>query len=88
MKKTGAVLVWANTTPLPDVPGKFTAESVIERNKAAAEVMANHGIVIDDLFGAISPRLAELQNPDDCDFNGEGNAFPGETVARFPETLL
>lgn len=88
MKETGATLVWANTTPLPGVPGKFTAASVIERNEAAAEIMAKHDIVIDDLFGAISPRLVELQNPDDCHFNGEGNTFLGVTVARFLEPLL
>ena len=50
--------------------------------------MAKHEIAIDDLFGAISPRLAELQNPDDCHFNGEGNTFLGKTVARFLESQL
>jgi len=88
MKETGATLIWANTTPLPDVPGKWSAASVIERNAAAAEVMAKHDIAIDDLFAAISPRLAELQNPEDCHFNGEGNTFLGQTVARFLETRL
>ena len=85
MKRTGATLIWASTTPLPDVPGKYTAASVIERNAAAARVMAAHQIAIDDLFGAISPRLGELQNPSDCHLNGPGNAFLGETVARFIE---
>lgn len=88
MKATGATLIWANTTPLPDVPDKWSSASVIERNAAAAEVMAKHEIVINDLFGAISPRLAYLQNPDDCHFNGEGNTFLGETVARFLEAQL
>jgi hypothetical protein len=37
MKKTGATLIWANTTPLPDVPGRYTAASIIERNAAAGE---------------------------------------------------
>ncbi|MFT5468745.1 MAG: hypothetical protein ACI8UO_003857 [Verrucomicrobiales bacterium] len=88
MQQTGATLIWANTTPLPDVSGKYTAASIVERNAAAAEVMAKHKIAIDDLFGAISPRLGELQNPDDCHFSGPGNAFLGETVAAFLEPRL
>ena len=88
MKKTGATLIWANTTPLPDVPGKWSSESVVERNAAAAKLMTKHSIVIDDLFGAISPQLGEMQNPGDCHFNGEGNAFLGKTVAKFLESQL
>ncbi len=89
MKRTGATLVWANTTPLPDVPKKrFTADSIIERNAAAAEVMAGHKIDINDLFTAITPRLDELQRPDDCHFTGPGNAFLGETVAAFLSSRL
>jgi hypothetical protein len=84
MKKTGARILWANTTPIPDVPKKrFTAASIIERNEAAAKVMSKHDISIDDLFAAITPRLGELQNVDDCHFNGPGNTFLGQQVARF-----
>jgi len=89
MKQTGATLVWANTTPLPDVPKKrFTADSIIERNAAAAKVMASHKIDINDLFTAITPRLDELQRPDDCHFTAPGNAFLGETVAAFLTSRL
>ena len=88
MKKTGATLIWAHTTPLPDVPGKYTAASIVDRNAAAAKVMARHKVAINDLFGAMTPRLAELQNPNDCHFNGAGNTFLGETVARFLEPRL
>ena len=88
MKQTGATLIWANTTPLPDVPKKFSAASILERNAAAAKVMAKHEIDVDDLFGAISPQLAEMQRPDDCHFDGKGNTFLGETVANFLEPRL
>jgi hypothetical protein len=84
LKKTGARILWANTTPIPDVPHKrFTAASIVERNEAAARLMAKHKIPVDDLFAAITPRLAELQNPDDCHFTGPGNTFLGEQVAAF-----
>jgi len=48
-----------------------------------AELMARHGIAIDDLHAAIAPRLKELQNPDDVHFNGPGNEFLGRQVAQF-----
>ncbi len=87
MKQTGATLVWASTTPIPDLPDKkYAAASIVERNAAAAEVMAKHEIAVNDLFTAITPRLAELQNPNDVHFNGPGNEFLGQQVARFLES--
>jgi peptidoglycan/LPS O-acetylase OafA/YrhL/lysophospholipase L1-like esterase len=84
MQKTGATLIWANTTPVPDLPHKgYTARSIVDRNAAAARVMAEHDIAVDDLFGAVSPHLSEFQRPGDCHFNELGNSFLGETVARF-----
>lgn len=83
MKETGAVLLWANSTPLPEVAGKFTAQSMVERNTIAAEVMTKNGIPINDLFGAITPKLDDFQKPGDCHFHEPGNRFLGETVASF-----
>lgn len=89
LKETGATVIWASTTPIPDSPKKkWTAASIVERNVAAAKIMKKHGIATDDLFTAITPRLAELQNPDDCHFSSPGNAFLGETVAAFLEPKL
>ncbi len=89
MKQTGATLIWANTTPLPDVPEKkYTARSIVERNAAAEKVMAKHQIAVNDLFAAIAPRLAELQRPNDCHFDGPGNTFLGQKVATFLESRL
>ncbi|MEQ8790628.1 MAG: SGNH/GDSL hydrolase family protein [Pirellulaceae bacterium] len=89
MQQTGATLVWASTTPIPDLPEKkYTADSIVERNAAAAEVMEKHDIAIDDLFAAVTPRLAELQNANDVHFNGPGNEFLGQQVARFLEPRL
>lgn len=36
---------------------------------------------MDDLFAAITPRLAELQNPNDVHFKPEGYDFLGAQVA-------
>ena len=84
LKMSGATVVWASTTPIPDVPDKkFTAASIVDRNKVAAEIMNKHQVLIDDLFLAITPRLSELQNPADVHFAGPGNQFLGQQVAHF-----
>jgi GDSL-like Lipase/Acylhydrolase family len=89
MKKTGAKLVWASTTPIPDDPAKKqTAASIVEHNQAAAELMKKHGIATDDLFTAITPHLAEMQNPNDVHFNAKGYDFLGATVAAAIEQTL
>lgn len=89
MKKTGAKLVWASTTPIPeDAAKKQKADSIVERNAAAASVMQKQNVVIDDLFGAITPHLAKLQNPNDVHFNAEGYEFLGKQVATVLETQI
>jgi len=82
MQRTGAKLVWASTTPIPDDPAKKQkADSIVERNKAAAEIMAKHGVVTDDVFTAITPHLDKMQNPNDVHFNAAGYEFLGQQVA-------
>ena len=83
MKQTNAKVIWASTTPIPDNPEqKQTAASIVERNAAAAEVMQKHGVAIDDLFGFITPRLAEAQLPKDVHFNAQGYDMLGQKVAE------
>lgn len=89
MQQTGATVCWATTTPIPDVSDKkYSAASIVERNAAALTIMQKHDVLVDDLFAAISPRLAELQNPDDVHFSGPGNEFLGQQVAEFLKTVL
>jgi len=79
---TGAKLVWATTTPVPDTTdGKYTGAPIVERNAVAAKVMAEKGVVVNDLFTAITPKLSTLQNPDDVHFTAAGYDFLGEKVA-------
>ena len=89
MAKTGAKLVWASTTPIPDdAPKQQTAASVVERNQLASKLMEKYGVKIDDLFEAITPQLAALQNPNDVHFNAAGYDFLGQTVAAALEAAL
>jgi hypothetical protein len=83
LEKTGAILIWASTTPIPDNPAqKQTAQSVVEKNALAAEVMTKHGIPTDDLFGAMTPRLKEFQPPLDVHYTGAGYDFLGAKVGE------
>ena len=60
MKTTGAKLIWATTTPIPDgelnPPRKFG--KVPEYNAIAKRVMTENGVAIDDLNAAITPHIA------------------------------
>ncbi len=83
LEKTGAKLIWTSTTPIPDNPvQKQTAASIVEKNALAAEVMKKHGIPTDDLFAAMTPRLAEFQPPLDVHFTGPGYDFLGAKVGE------
>jgi hypothetical protein len=89
IQRSSTQVVWASTTPIPDLPEKkYTAESIVERNTAAAELMQRRKVAIDDLYAAVSPRLGELQNPDDVHFNARGNEFLGKHVASFLASRL
>ena len=89
MKKTGAKLIWAATTPIPDDPAhKQTAASIVERNAAAAELMKKQAVAINDLFAFITPHLAKVQPPKDVHFNGEGYDLLGKQVAAAIHSAL
>ena len=53
LKKTGATLVWASTTPVPDgEPGRIKGDAV-KYNAVAAKIMAANSIAIDDLHAEV-----------------------------------
>jgi len=82
LSATGARLVWASTTPIPDVAAtKQTAASIVERNEVAAALMKGKGVAVNDLFAAMTPHLAEYQPPADVHFTGPGYDFLGAKVA-------
>jgi lysophospholipase L1-like esterase len=82
LEKTGARVVWASTTPIPDDPAKNqSSASILERNALAEALVKKSGHAFDDLFSAVSPKLQELQNPNDVHFNAAGYDFLGAQVA-------
>lgn len=83
MKQTGAKLIWATTTPIPE--GKLNPDrsfgNVQEYNAIAAKVMKENGIQINDLYVHMLPRFEELQRPQDLHYKPEGSQFLAEKVA-------
>ena len=84
LQKTGARLIWATTTPVPDAEVKPPRRSadVIAYNAAAARVMTESGIPVNDLYELIKPRLAELQLPANVHFTLPGYNVLGHQVAE------
>jgi len=82
LQATGAKLVFANSTPLPEGAEAYRHGACAELNEAAKEVMAKHGIPINDLYTALLPVLDKYQNPGDCHFRGDGYVFMGDIVAK------
>lgn len=83
LEKTGAKLVWASTTPVPSgtKDGPDMPAAIVERNRAAAEIMHKHGIAIDDLYATLLPFQSKVMKPNDVHPNGEGYTILGNQVA-------
>ena len=83
LQATGARLVFATTTPVPEGVRPYrTQADVLEYNRVATRVMGEEGVAVDDLFAFANPRLAELQNPHDVHFSKAGSAALGREVAE------
>jgi len=90
LQATGARLIWATTTPIPDgeLNPKRTFDKVPAYNAIATRVMTEAGVTINDLNAHITPHLAKLQNPKDVHFNKEGSEFLAQAVAVKIEAQL
>jgi alpha-L-fucosidase len=92
MKRTGAKLIWATTTPVPPNAEAIMLERwkkavVIDENlerqyqDAALQVMKKHGVAVNDLFALMKPRRSEFQADDNVHFSPAGSALLAKQVA-------
>ncbi len=90
LRKTGAHLVWASTTPVPEGPvdPPRSDADVLRYNRAAARVMKENGIPIDDLYTLVQPRLADLQQKQNVHFKPDGYDVLAAQVAASITTAL
>jgi acyl-CoA thioesterase-1 len=65
-KQTGARLIWATTTPIPDSTNQYpprVSSDVVVYNAAARKIIEEAGVPIDDLYARIKPRQALVRAP-------------------------
>ncbi len=90
LKATGAKLIWASITPIPEPPlipdRNFNDEQ--EYNKIAARVMTENHIPINDLHSYVAPRFKELQKKQDLHYKPEGYQFLAKKVAAEIEKAI
>jgi acyl-CoA thioesterase-1 len=83
LKRTGATLIWASTTPVPDaeVTPPRKSSDVIAYNLAARRVMEEKAVKINDLYAFALPRLREIQRPANVHYTDAGYEVLAERVA-------
>jgi acyl-CoA thioesterase-1 len=84
LEKTGAILIFATTTPYPDDVGAPLREPGMAAvyNEAALRVMARHTVIVNDLYAFVLPQLAALQLPKNVHFKPAGSQAMAAEVAR------
>ncbi len=90
LKATGAKLIFATTTPVPDAvlkPWRTNAD-VIRYNEVALKIMKENQIAVDDLYTFMKPKLAELQLPANVHYKPEGSQALGGEVVKAIQGVL
>ncbi len=90
LKKTGAVLIWASTTPVPEgkVSPKRSDSDVVKYNAVAKKIMDKHGVKINDLYAFALPKLKKIQRPVNVHFTPEGSQVLAQQVKKAIESAI
>jgi acyl-CoA thioesterase-1 len=80
LKKTGAKLLWASTTPLTSAQYSRRGDGALY-NAVAEKIMKENGIAVNDLHAVAFPRVREIQRGDGVHFTTEGSRLLGAQVA-------
>lgn len=82
LKNTGAKLIFATTTPVPDGTGFRAKGDAVIYNRAAERIMNKHRIPINDLYSFALPRLKEIQRESNVHFYPKGSEQLAEQCAK------
>ena len=89
LKQTGAVLVWASTTVVPEGEAGRVVGDELKYNAAAERVMKKHGVRIDDLHSLTKTFEPELfTKPGDVHYTAGGYGKIGAQAAAAIEAAL
>lgn len=86
LKNTGAVLVWARTTPFANDPNAQAQCKML--NETADAVMTQHGIKINDLYSTVAGDLDKYISGDKVHFNQHGVKVQAEQVASVLNEII
>lgn len=90
LKATDAKLIFATTTPYPDVvEGPLRKPGMPQKyNSVAVKIMNKNGILINNLHAFMVPRMADLQRPNNVHFTEDGSReLAKKVVERINEVL-
>lgn len=88
LKFSGAKLIWASTTPVPEGAGGRRPGDEAKYNAVAKKVMEDNGIPTNDLYALARPTLEELQQPRNVHFRDKGYQALARQVAASILTAL
>lgn len=88
LKKTGAKLIWRNTTPVPPgCQGRITGDE-LRYNEAAARVMKKYDVATHDLYTFAFERMEQLMRKENVHFTPDGSKALAVEVARVISAAL
>ena len=83
LKKSGAKLIWCETTPIPEGEAGRKVGDSIKYNKVANDIMKANNIQINHLHSHALKKLPGIaKNPGDVHYTTEGSAYLAEKVAE------
>ena len=84
LEETGATLVFATTTPVPEgrVRPYRKPQDVVRYNGMGVSLAMSRGIAVNDLYAFVLPRLGELQRPGNVHFLPAGTRALAKEVVR------
>lgn len=84
LRQTGARVIWASTTPVPEGASGRVADDSVRYNQVAARIareVLGGDRAINDLHAFTMSRLSEIQKPHDVHFTNDGSRALAEQVA-------
>jgi hypothetical protein len=88
LEKTGARLIWRNTTPVPEGASGRVVGDAVKYNAIAEKVMGQHGIEIHDLYSFVQVQQDKIMLPANVHFTKDGYDALGQDVARVIQKTL
>lgn len=82
LNKTGAKIIFATSTPVKPGMDGFDNDTIQNYNQAAAEMMRQKGIVINDLFSVVYPHTEDYIGEDLLHLSEVGKTACGSAVAK------